>query len=384
VATRESFLDAIIQAPEDDAVRLVFSDWLEENGEPERAEFIRLQVALAAIPPDAPRDIKAEEREAALLTAYRLTWMKELPRWVSGERVTFRRGFVARIPSTSRRFLDKGGELFAATPLEGVHLRRVERDLEALSTSPHVARLRSLDLTRNVLRHNAVARLAAVEEPCQLTELVLDENYIDGNDTRTLLESEHLARLERLSLRRTLMQNLAALTLAQTPNASRLRALNLHDNRLGDRGLQGLAESPHLTNLTDLDLGYTQITTAGLAALAGTPLLARLTRLGLGSNFTNIPRAAETIAGLDHHFVHLDLSHTHPGDEGAIALANSPASASLRTLNLHCCGVKSAGMIALAESPYLANLSRLDLSTNFSGKTEMMRLRERFGTRVNF
>jgi len=37
---RESFMRAIATSPDDDAVRLVFADWLEENGEPERAEFI--------------------------------------------------------------------------------------------------------------------------------------------------------------------------------------------------------------------------------------------------------------------------------------------------------------------------------------------------------
>ena len=41
-------LDAILADPADDAPRLVYADWLDENGQAERAEFIRLQVALAA------------------------------------------------------------------------------------------------------------------------------------------------------------------------------------------------------------------------------------------------------------------------------------------------------------------------------------------------
>src|SRR5262249_36968134 len=35
-----AFLDAILEAPEDDAVRLIYADWLEEQGDP-RGEFIR-------------------------------------------------------------------------------------------------------------------------------------------------------------------------------------------------------------------------------------------------------------------------------------------------------------------------------------------------------
>ena len=44
---REAFLAAICAAPDEDLPRLVFADWLDEHGEPERAEFIRLQCELA-------------------------------------------------------------------------------------------------------------------------------------------------------------------------------------------------------------------------------------------------------------------------------------------------------------------------------------------------
>jgi uncharacterized protein (TIGR02996 family) len=39
----EAFLQAILEAPTDDLPRLVYADWLDENGEHERAELIRLQ-----------------------------------------------------------------------------------------------------------------------------------------------------------------------------------------------------------------------------------------------------------------------------------------------------------------------------------------------------
>jgi uncharacterized protein (TIGR02996 family) len=38
-------LRAILMNPKCDTTRLVYADWLQENGDPERAEFIRLQVA---------------------------------------------------------------------------------------------------------------------------------------------------------------------------------------------------------------------------------------------------------------------------------------------------------------------------------------------------
>ncbi len=38
-----ALLQAIRQSPADDSVRLVYADWLEEHGQPERAELIRVR-----------------------------------------------------------------------------------------------------------------------------------------------------------------------------------------------------------------------------------------------------------------------------------------------------------------------------------------------------
>ena len=44
---RDAFIQAICASPGDDLPRLVYADWLEENGQAERAEFIRLQIRMA-------------------------------------------------------------------------------------------------------------------------------------------------------------------------------------------------------------------------------------------------------------------------------------------------------------------------------------------------
>jgi uncharacterized protein (TIGR02996 family) len=43
LSDRNAFLRAICEQPADDAPRLVFADWLDENGEPDWADFIRVQ-----------------------------------------------------------------------------------------------------------------------------------------------------------------------------------------------------------------------------------------------------------------------------------------------------------------------------------------------------
>ena len=43
LSQHEAFLRAIFDAPDDDTPRLVYADFLQENGEDDRAELIRVQ-----------------------------------------------------------------------------------------------------------------------------------------------------------------------------------------------------------------------------------------------------------------------------------------------------------------------------------------------------
>src|SRR5437868_14865571 len=65
--TEEAFIQAIIADPDDDAPRLIYADWLDEQGESERAEFIRVQIALARMDEDDERRPELEVRERNLL-----------------------------------------------------------------------------------------------------------------------------------------------------------------------------------------------------------------------------------------------------------------------------------------------------------------------------
>lgn len=47
MSERETFEGQIRENPDDDTVRLVFADWLQENGDADYAEFVRVQIELA-------------------------------------------------------------------------------------------------------------------------------------------------------------------------------------------------------------------------------------------------------------------------------------------------------------------------------------------------
>jgi uncharacterized protein (TIGR02996 family) len=79
---REELLSDICANPDDDTPRLVFADWLQENGEPERAEFIRLQCRWAQGPTagETLSDMNLRKlRELALWEEFGGFWLSELP-----------------------------------------------------------------------------------------------------------------------------------------------------------------------------------------------------------------------------------------------------------------------------------------------------------------
>jgi uncharacterized protein (TIGR02996 family) len=56
MTTADALLAAVIASPDDDLPRLVYADWLDEHGEPERAEFVRAQVELEQMESDPDQD----------------------------------------------------------------------------------------------------------------------------------------------------------------------------------------------------------------------------------------------------------------------------------------------------------------------------------------
>jgi len=75
-----SLLQAILAAPEDAALRLVYADWLEERGDP-RGEHLRCQCARAGLPPKGRKHKALLRREKELRRQYPdviLPWERRL------------------------------------------------------------------------------------------------------------------------------------------------------------------------------------------------------------------------------------------------------------------------------------------------------------------
>jgi uncharacterized protein (TIGR02996 family) len=111
--TYQALLYAVLAQPQDDAPRLVLSDWLEEQGQQERAEFIRVQIEVAQREADGRdrsecswggtcvcRSHALRRRERALLPGRQRELLLELECLARGFSLTFRRGFVDAVACT--------------------------------------------------------------------------------------------------------------------------------------------------------------------------------------------------------------------------------------------------------------------------------------------
>lgn len=129
----DALLAAIIANPDDDTVRLVYADWLDENGQGERAEFIRVQVALSTptLGADGTGDSQKRHelvrREAAIMSRRgpvegRGKWWAD---YGPGDRVSvveWLRGFVSEVTCTLADWLAHGPAIVAAHPIRRVVL----------------------------------------------------------------------------------------------------------------------------------------------------------------------------------------------------------------------------------------------------------------------
>ena len=390
----DALLQAVLDTPEDDTPRLVYADWLEERGDAARAEFIRVQVALARLGEDDPQREALEQRERALRSAHEAGWLGPLPAMVSEAR--FGRGFVERVTLGVRQFLTHAASLFERVPLREVKLLRLAqaRDGAAeVAKCPCLARLRGLDLGRSSAGDLNVATLLASGHLANLTNLRLYGSQA-GEETLRRLRAPALARLEALDLGNNFLRpRIALLTGGAVP--FRLKSLDLSDNDLDREAAAGLAGWSGLEGLRELDLANNRLRVTGAQHLAASALLAGLRRLGLrncaiGVTGMRALAASAHLAGLGTLEVSgngigrkglravlespyltgltaLHLGGNQIGDEGVAMLARWPFLARQRALHLSDNGITDRGLALLAESPAVANVRELNLSANGFG-----------------
>ena len=331
--TDEAFLQAIRENPDDDMPRLIFADWLEDYTQPERAEFVRLQVALARLPEDHPARPALQTRERGLLLDHERDWTLGLRHLADSWQ--FRRGLVDEVLIDRRLTAEQLAELFRWPVVRRVVTRHGWRVFPGLVRCPE-------------------ARV--------LEEVLFANTRLAERLFRDLVECPHFERLHTLEVSNCQIERRGLTWLVRSPLLGRLRSLVLSGNNLGSSAAE-LFRSPQVGNLRLLDLSGCRLNAETAVAIASAPLLRGLTTLRLGNNVLGDAGCA-TLLGCPHlaGLQDLNLDHTHAGEATWSALLQADFPCSLRRLSVHGARLWSSDLFHLLASGRLGSLEVLDLS----------------------
>src|SRR5262245_7595251 len=206
----DPFLLTIRDRPDDDGPRLVYADWLEERGDCDRAELIRLQCRG-----------EHEPRVRELVHLYGKSWAGPAARHTYS--IAFRRGFVEEITICARTLLRHAEEIFAGAPIRLLRVIGAAGAIDRFVRCPQLTGVEALHLTGGGLGDAGAFALADCEYLNTLRTLRLGQNSIGDEGVEALADSPWLGNLETLVLHGNLIGDAGTLSLATSRSLHRLR-----------------------------------------------------------------------------------------------------------------------------------------------------------------
>ncbi len=218
----EALLNAIYDHPDDDTPRLVYADWLQEHGQENYAQFIRLQCAAAREQLWSAEANRLWEEIGRVWNRLYYEWLPAMQMgWpfcgneITLDAIHFHRGFLDhKVPITSEAlaFVEQC-RAWILTPT--FHLRAMNNEYAAtaLADDPVLQRVTKLSLDMdNVwsypsgLTHPAWTSTAVVNpllrspHLCKVRELDLSGPYLSTSTLSVLLDAPNLASVKELML----------------------------------------------------------------------------------------------------------------------------------------------------------------------------------------
>lgn len=359
----EALLAAVLSNPDDDTPRLVYADWIEEHGQPDRAAFIRTQIEAVRAEPFSKQAREAEKRANELLNRYRnwKEWTDAIRDHVQIIDFRFERGFVSHVDVEPGAFLRMARELFQDHPVQSLRL------------VPH---------TNPDLR----AELSPVFElPClkQLKKLAFaPRTEFLYEDYEAMSESAHLGGITELAIRESPFDPPRLEEILTSKRFPSLAGLDLSDSsHLGPAVSSALVRACH-RDIRRLDVSRVQITSELWLEIFKKGCIQSIEELRLG--WSPLPSDTGPLFHINigwvipwERLVVLDLSGQRLGDEGVKEIVGIPETAALRWLSLADNWLTHESVRLLTAAKHL-RLNYLDLRQNKLEAHHIARLRERF------
>jgi uncharacterized protein (TIGR02996 family) len=278
MSDNEALLAAIAAQPDEDTPRLAFADWLEEHGQPIRAEFIRLQCDIAKKESLSRamlnQHVDLFKRQQELIDHHRAELLGPLAALPETLKVEFRRGFVSEIELPVGGFLPFAETIASTKPRPRVSVTQVVERLYEFIRCPQlgcVTRIAVYSSARftnpppppdnDVILDSLNAKFTSLES------LDLEGCGINDQDF-DLIYNYHLPALVDLDLSNNTISDVGVVDLLRTSLPAQLKRLILGGNPIGDQGAIELADRwPKQHRLEELNLRFTNIGQPGHQAL---------------------------------------------------------------------------------------------------------------------
>lgn len=407
----DDFIEGIIANPHDDSARMVFADFLEEQGDP-RAEMIRLQYELAEMSPFDKRRDKLRKRELKLLKEHGC-FGKIPPEADLLKSDGYVGGFVDGIQITVTRFLRKQAEIFTQAPVRRVEMRGKSKKFHKLNESPYLGNIAHLTLRGHDASDDNLIKLFTNPNLCNLSTLELydrstsyDADYqpLGGGFGATVIEAianaENLASLKHLRLYAWNAGEEACQKLLDSNVLSGLESLCI--TFADDVFLRELADSKTFQNLKALEVRGT-LSGHGIHSLQSGSSLQQLESLCISCGGSRLGydafKISQPLPKLKHITISggfpgeiltdiisryrkletLDLSGNYIANEHVMTLSEDPILSQLDKLRLTANQIGYEGAKALAESPHRRKSTRLYLVSNPVGAKDIEKLKDAYG-----
>lgn len=198
------FFDAIAHSPADDAPRLIFADWLEEQGATSRAEFIRLQIRRETLKRTSTQWGHARFKEKQLISRHSSEWFGSTQGKIMSRK--FNRGFIQSARIHACAIASEPERIFAFGPIEHVSLSRAGEfqhwGAKAI-LAPELAYVSSLNATNFRLQPGTIVHFAQSPGVRHLHFLDLSNNHVSDEGVRAIANSPHFERLQVIRLENT-------------------------------------------------------------------------------------------------------------------------------------------------------------------------------------
>lgn len=349
---------AIVEAPDDTALRLRFADWLEQQGARDRATFIRQQCALAGVPKWARGwvehwQFRAEHFDAAV--------QPPLPPGVRWAPFGFERGIVTRLlVERVDVFLRHASAIFARAPITSLEIHTRDVSLTRVLQRPELARIRALKITLGRVSERDIAALDDCPHLARLEKLAFVHRALDARGLHVLARSSILRRVRKLVLRSDFLEEHGRPLVdafRDAPELPNVRALNLETNALPGAALADVLRP--FTGVRELLLSDNPLSVEGAAVVASRP---RLESVELS---TTDARPEGVRALVDSEGLRtvraLRLRDNALGLEAATAIAEKDAWPALEFLDLGDNELTDDALTMLFASPLFARLARADV-----------------------